>query len=186
MDLPKRCPGHSDKKYLVLNIVRLGLNLLLLMFNLVIMIIYLIYSIVLTYIFSPSYLCRVCVYKVGDQYKSLEEYHQTMGKKFQKRLKTLFPFLLFDWFFPFLMGLVFIIIAWYQLGSIPSQIYDINNYFQVGFLFAVMICQILVTQTVLRRTTKYHCKLCKYRRYCPVAQNKWNVREERKEEDFRR
>ncbi|MHA1146812.1 MAG: hypothetical protein ACTSR8_01045 [Promethearchaeota archaeon] len=170
MELPKICPAHKDKVYMILNISRIVLNLLILSINVFLMMIFLVYSVFFNFVFGRLFLCNICIYKQGSNFKSVKEYQAFLGKKFAKRMKIMFPLLFIDWFLPFIFGLIIIIIYWIELGLTTAPSYRI-----IIFLVICMMLQILLTQFTLRRTPKIHCKECLYRNYCPIAQNKWNI-----------
>ena len=178
MEIPKICPGHKDKVYMILNIARIVLNLIILSFNIIYMLIFLIYSVFFNFVFGRIFLCSKCIYKESANFKSVKDYHENLGEEFAKRMKIMFPLLLIDWFLPFISGLIMIILYWIELGATPALTYKLSSYSMIIFLVICMMLQILLTQFTLRRTPKLHCKECLYRDYCPVAQNKWNVRVE--------
>lgn len=176
MDIPRICPGHRDKGYMVLNISRIVLNLIILTFNIIILLGFLAFSVLFNFVFGRIFLCSKCIYKEGAKFNSVKEYRESLGSEFDKRLKIMFPFLLIDWFFPFFAGLVMIIVYWIGLGATPSLTYELVSRWPIIFLMICMMLQILLTQFTLKRTPKFHCKECLYRHYCPVAQKNWNVK----------
>lgn len=165
MNIPEKCPSKSDKIFLLLNLVRLVLSLVILwLLHWIVMLGYLIFWIIFNFIFVDNYLCKVCIYTVGGKFNSIEEYNKEFQAVFQKRMKNVFRFLLFDWFFA---AVISIIILFYNYFINFLNMFAANPSLLL-LLVPSMILLLITTQAVIRRTPNNFCKICIYRDHCPM------------------
>ncbi|MFX0072801.1 MAG: hypothetical protein ACFFAO_17100 [Candidatus Hermodarchaeota archaeon] len=158
MKIPEICPGREDKAFTALNIIRMvSANIILFLFSWILMIVFLSFELFFTFIFTKLFLCKKCVYSLGEQYNSIKEYVKNSGDEFLKRQKIIFPILLFEWYFPTIIGIIFICI------------YILMNIILAIVMIALLIFQILFTFITIRRTPNKHCLECIYREYCIVS-----------------
>ncbi len=160
MDKPNKCPGKRDKRSYALTITHIGLSCSILWFlSFIWVLFFLAFQVTFNFIFLNLYLCRKCLYKLGSERTSVETYYKEHGAQFIRRMRIVFPLLMFNWFFPFVMGIITVIYNYF------------NNFSAIYLLIPLMIAQLLITLTIIKRTPKKYCKACLFRDYCPVAQN---------------
>ncbi len=154
MDIPEKCPGKEDKIYMIINLIRLAISCVILYFlHWGFTIGFLIYWIVFIFIFFDRYLCNRCIYRLGKEVESIQEYNEKYGTEFKHRLMVSFPFLLIDWFFAIGIGIYIIIV-------------DISL---ILIILPLIIIQFILTMYNLISTPKKHCPECLFREYCPVS-----------------
>jgi len=169
MIIPEKCPSKSDKVFLALNIVRLILSIVILfLFNWIVMLGYLIFWIGFNFVFIDKYLCKICIYKVGGKFNSIEEYNKEFQAIFQKKMNVVFKCLLFEWFFAAIIG---VIILFYNYFTNFLNMFVANPSLLL-FLIPSMILLLITTQAVIRRTPRDFCKICIYRDHCPMLKKR--------------
>ncbi|MHA1273535.1 MAG: hypothetical protein ACTSQP_00720 [Promethearchaeota archaeon] len=172
----KKCKRRKDLTYVILNIGRIILGLLILYTNIIILGFYLIYTISLNLFFIKKFLCQKCYYTFQDEFNDISEYFEKCGNIFNKRQKQIFPLYLFDWFFPVIIGIIYLIFHINNLSQRPEIIYEFTSYLQIFSIFILISIYLVITLIALKRLNHKHCSVCLCRKYCSIAQNKWNVK----------
>lgn len=169
MNVPEKCPSKSDKVFLLLNVVRLILSsIILFLFHWIVMLGYLIFWIIFNLVFVDNYLCKICIYTVGERFTSIEEYNNEFQFLFEKRMNIVFKFLFFDWFFA---ALISVIILFYNYFTSFLNMFVANPSLLL-LLIPSMILLLLTTQAVIRRTPNNFCTICIYRDECPMTKKR--------------
>jgi len=129
---------------------------------------YVIFWILFNFVFVDNYLCKVCIYTVGAKFNSIEEYNKEYRESIRKRMKVVFRFLLFDWFFA---AIIAVIILFYNYFTNFMTMFVANPSLLL-LLIPSMILLLITTQAVIRRTPTKFCTICIYREHCPVTKKR--------------
>ncbi|MGQ4873603.1 MAG: hypothetical protein ACP6IY_05950 [Promethearchaeia archaeon] len=179
----KKCNRRKDLIYIILNTARIIIGVIILYINLVILGFFLVYTIFLNLFFINYFLCRKCYYIFQDEFNEVYEYFKEYGEIFNKRQKQIFFLYLIDWFLPIIVNVIYFLDYIINLNPSPNEIYELTFYHKIiSFIISIFIYLILIFLT-LKRLNNKHCSKCLYKKYCPIAQNKWNIRKLEKKEN---
>ena len=167
MDVPNKCVAKSDNIRTILNyFILINSCIILSLIDWSFVIIYVIFWAFTYFVMTNRYLCPKCVYNLGMDLESTDEYIKEYSEIFINRMKIATPFLFTVMVLPIGLGIIYLFI-------VPALLISkfIRIFIEVA-LIALIFIQFTLIGLLFRRMLKNYPTKCLCNRFCPVAKKR--------------